>query len=88
MDVTRIVATAIRSSSHLRLVCEPELSVLLFQRPGWDASDYREWSHRMAHKGAILCMPTTWHGDPVLRLAFVNPATQPERVIEALDTLR
>ena len=88
LDVTRIVATAIRSSSHLRLVCEPELSVLLFQRPGWDASDYREWSHRMAHKGAILCMPTTWHGDPVLRLAFVNPATQPERVIEALDALR
>ncbi len=88
LDVTRIVATAIRSSSHLRLVCEPELSVLLFQRPGWDASDYREWSHRMAHKGAILCMPTTWRGDPVLRLAFVNPATQPEPVIEVLDTLR
>ena len=87
LDVTRIVATAFRSSSHLRLVCEPELSVLLFQRPGWDASDYREWSHRMAHKGAILCMPTTWHGDPVLRLAFVNPATPAGLVVAALDTL-
>jgi glutamate/tyrosine decarboxylase-like PLP-dependent enzyme len=88
LDTTRIVATAIRSSSHLKLVCEPELSVLVFQRPGWHTSDYREWSHRMAHNGAILCMPTTWRGDPVLRLAFVNPATQPEQVIEVLDTLR
>ena len=88
LDTARTVATAIRTSSHLKLVCEPELSVLLFLRPGWDTSDYREWSHQMAHAGAILCMPTTWRGDPVLRLAFVNPATPSERVIEVLDTLR
>jgi len=30
----------------------------------------------MAREGAILCLPTTWHEDPVLGLAFVNPATQ------------
>jgi hypothetical protein len=42
----------------------------------------------MGHAGAILCLPTTWRGHPVLRLAFVNPATQPERVIEVLTTLR
>jgi glutamate/tyrosine decarboxylase-like PLP-dependent enzyme len=88
LDISRSVATAIRSSSHLRLVCEPQLSVLLFQRPGWDIGAYHEWSQRLAHEGVILCLPTTWHGDPVLRLAFVNPATQAERVIEVLGTLR
>ena len=88
LDTSRTVATAIRSSSFLNLVCDPQLSVLLFERPGWDAGAYREWSQRMAREGVILCVPTTWQGDPVLRLAFVNPATQAERVIEVLETLR
>ena len=48
LDVSRIVADAIRSSSHLDLVCEPQLSVLLFRRVGWDAETYSEWSQRMA----------------------------------------
>jgi glutamate/tyrosine decarboxylase-like PLP-dependent enzyme len=88
LDISRTVATAIRDGSHLHLVCEPQLSILLFQRAGWDAGAYREWSQRMAREGVIMCVPTTWRGDPVLRLAFVNPATEAERVIEVLDTLR
>jgi glutamate/tyrosine decarboxylase-like PLP-dependent enzyme len=84
----RTVSAAIESSRHLNLACEPQLSVLLFQRAGWQAEDYREWSHRAAHDGVILCLPSTWRGEPVLRLAFVNPATKAERVIQVLDTLR
>ena len=70
------------------LVCEPQLSVLLFRRVGWHRGAYREWSQRMAGEGVILCLPTTWHGETALRLAFVNPATQAGRVIDVLDTLR
>ena len=88
LAVSQTVADSIRSSSHLELVCEPQLSVLLFRRVGWDAEAYSEWSQRLAREGVILCVPTTWHGETVLRLAFVNPATRPERVIEVLDTLR
>ena len=88
LDTSRVVAAAIRSSPHLVLVCEPDLSVLLFQRIGWDIAAYRRWSQRMAREGALLCLPTTWRGDPVLRLVFVNPATKAERVIDLLDTLR
>lgn len=88
LDVSRTVADAIRSSSHLELVCEPELSVLLFRRVGWDPETYSEWSQRLAREGVILCLPTTWHDEIVLRLAFVNPATNAERVIEVLETLR
>ncbi|WP_310526253.1 pyridoxal-dependent decarboxylase [Nocardioides sp.] len=87
LDISRTVAAAIRSSSHLELVCEPQLSVLLFRRVGWNPEAYREWSQRLAREGVILCLPTTWHGETVLRLAFVNPATKAERVIKVLDTL-
>ena len=82
------VAAAIRASDHLRLVCEPELSVVLFERPGWDDRAYAQWSSRLAKEGVILCIPTRWEGRTVLRLAFVNPATRAERVIEVLQTLR
>jgi glutamate/tyrosine decarboxylase-like PLP-dependent enzyme len=88
LETTRTVAAAIRASEHLNLVCEPELSVLLFERPGWDHDAYAQWSRALAKQGAILCVPTKWHGTTVLRLAFVNPDTQPARVIEVLDTLR
>jgi glutamate/tyrosine decarboxylase-like PLP-dependent enzyme len=88
LDVSRTVAAAIRSSPHLELVCEPQLSVLLFRRVGWDPDTYSEWSQRLAREGVILCLPTTWQGETVLRLAFVNPATRAERVIEVLETLR
>jgi glutamate/tyrosine decarboxylase-like PLP-dependent enzyme len=88
LSTAREVADAIRESDFLRLVAEPELSVLLFERPGWSAEDYAEWSHRMAVAGTILCVPTTWHDAAVLRLAFVNPETDPARVIEVLETLR
>ena len=40
----------------------------------------------LAQEGVILCLPTDWQGRTVLRLAFVNPATDPERVIEVLRT--
>ena len=88
LETTRTVAAAIRVSDHLDLICEPELSVLLFERPGWDHDAYASWSNALAKQGAILCVPTKWHGRTVLRLAFVNPDTQPARVIEVLDTLR
>jgi glutamate/tyrosine decarboxylase-like PLP-dependent enzyme len=88
LDISRTVAAAIRSSTHLNLLCEPDLSVLLFERPGWGAGDYRDWSQRMAREGVILCVPTTWWGRPVLRLAFVNPSTQAERVIDVLGRLQ
>ncbi len=87
MDISRQVAEAIRSSPCLDLVCEPQLSVLLFRRLGWNPEDYHEWSERLAHEGTILCIPTTWQGETVLRLVFVNPATKAERVIDVLQTL-
>jgi glutamate/tyrosine decarboxylase-like PLP-dependent enzyme len=85
LATARQVAAAIRTSDHLRLVREPELSVLLFERPGWSAADYAVWSKRLAREGVILCLPTLWQGRTLLRLAFVNPATRADHVIKVLE---
>jgi glutamate/tyrosine decarboxylase-like PLP-dependent enzyme len=85
ISTAREVAAAIAGSDHLRLLREPELSVVLFERPGWTPEDYATWSRRLAHEGVILCLPTIWNGRTVLRLAFVNPATRADHVIEVLE---
>ncbi|WP_286250477.1 pyridoxal phosphate-dependent decarboxylase family protein [Streptomyces graminofaciens] len=87
LTTSRQVADAIRASDHLRLVTEPELSVVLFERPGWTAQDYAKWSARAAETGAMLCVPTQWNGATVLRMAFVNPDTRADDVIDVLRTL-
>jgi glutamate/tyrosine decarboxylase-like PLP-dependent enzyme len=88
LATSRKVADAIRASDHLRLVAEPELSVLLFERLGWSPDEYAAWSARAARAGALLCVPTRWNGATVLRLAFVNPETRADEVLDALETLR
>ncbi len=86
LAITHEVADAIRASSTLRLLTEPDLSVLLFDRPGWTPEQYQSWSDDLSHAGRILCVPTRWRGETVLRLAFVNPTTDPAAVIEILTS--
>ena len=74
-------AELIRSSQHLELVSEPELSVLLFRRTGFTPVDYEAWSARMLADGEAFVVPTAWKGETVLRLCLVNPRT-------TLDDLR
>jgi len=88
LTTAREVARAISRSDHLDLVCEPELSVVLFRRIGWGIEQYDQWSRELSASGTIFCVPTSWHGEPVLRLAFVNPDTQASAVITVLETLR
>jgi glutamate/tyrosine decarboxylase-like PLP-dependent enzyme len=81
----RTVADAIAASEHLELLMEPELSVVVFRRPGWTPAAYRRWSQRLAQEGTLLCLPTAFRGEIALRLAFVNPATDPAAVIAVLE---
>ena len=85
LDSARTVADAIRASEHLELLMEPELSVVVFRRPGWTPAAYRRWSQRLAKDGTMLCVPTAFRGEIALRLAFVNPATDPRAVIAVLE---
>jgi glutamate/tyrosine decarboxylase-like PLP-dependent enzyme len=84
LATARAVADGIRRIPQLTLLKEPILSVVLFERPGWDDAAYRRWSKRLALDGRILCVPTQWQGRTALRLAFVNPATEADHVLEVL----
>lgn len=84
LTTARAIADGIRGVPTLELLLPPELSVLIFERPGWTDADYHRWSTRLAHDGLILCVPTAWQGRTALRLALVNPATRADRVIDIL----
>ncbi|MDQ8046132.1 MAG: aminotransferase class V-fold PLP-dependent enzyme, partial [Patulibacter sp.] len=83
----RRVAEAIDAAEHLELLAEPELSIVLFRRPGWTDERYAAWSSAASKDGVLLCVPTKYHGDTVLRLAFINPETRADLVIAVLATL-
>ena len=85
LATARTVARAIDAAEHLELLLEPELSVVVFRRPGWTPEAYQRWSRRLAKEGTILCVPTAFRGQPALRLAFVNPETDPAAVIAVLS---
>lgn len=84
LATARSVAQGIEETEHLELVLEPELSVVMFRRPGWDEDAYHRWSRRLALDGTILVVPTRHEGEMVMRMAFVNPDTDGERVLEIL----
>lgn len=81
-------ADLIRASDHLELVIEPELSVVVFRRLGWGASDYHAWSDAQLAEGTAFVVPTSWHGEPVLRYCVVNPLTTVDDLADVFESLR
>lgn len=75
MQTARTCADLIEKSSDLELIRRPELSVVLFRRPGWEAVDYQAWADRLFAARLAFIAPTTWEGAPAARLAFLNPST-------------
>jgi len=87
LELARTAARLIDDAPHLELLLEPELSVVLFRRDGWTLSDYQAWSDQLLAAGTAFVVPSSWQGEPCLRLCFVNPATTPELVKGILATL-
>lgn len=91
--VERCLATTVHAAKQIEarpeveLATEPQLSVVLFRRLGWEAADYAAWSHRLRVSGRGLVTPTTFRGRPALRLCFVNPRTTEADVDLILDSL-
>ncbi|MGB5951542.1 MAG: aminotransferase class V-fold PLP-dependent enzyme [Ornithinimicrobium sp.] len=85
LSTARAVAAGIENIEQLDLLVAPELSVVMFDRPGWDEEDYNRWCDRLAREGTMLCVPTRWKDRAVLRVVFVNPDTSAEAVLKILD---
>jgi len=88
LAVTRDAAAEIRERAELELLLEPELSVVLFRRVGWGPDEYEGWWRRPLDAQIGFVQPTTWMGEKVARLCFVNPRTTTEHVRGVLDTMR
>ena len=87
LSTAQAAARLIEASPHVELVREPELSVVLFRRPGWDRAHYDAWSAELLARQIGFVVPTSWEGEPVGRFAFLHPHTTLDIVGEILDTL-
>jgi len=87
LALTKDVARAIEAHPDLELLLEPQLSIVLFRRLGWQPAQYQAWSDRMLDEQVGFVVPTTYAGETVLRFCFVNPRTTLADVEGLLATL-
>jgi L-2,4-diaminobutyrate decarboxylase len=85
--LARETAELVRASSHIELLVEPQLSIVVFRRLGWNAADYAAWSDSQLAAGTSFVVPTSHDGETVLRLCFINPRTTLDEVRALLATL-
>jgi len=87
LAIAQVSAQLITTTPQTELVREPELSVVLFRRPGWNKLDYDAWSARLLSDQTGFVTPTTWEGETVARFAFLHPGTTLDMVAEILATM-
>ncbi len=87
LAITRQTAGLVTEHPKLELIMEPELSVVLFRRLGWEPDDYEAWWRRLIDAQIAFVQPTSWKGEKVARLCFVNPRTTLDHVRAILGTM-
>jgi L-2,4-diaminobutyrate decarboxylase len=88
LTVARRGRELIDAAPHLRLLVEPDLAVLVFERDGWGPEDYAEWSARLLDEQLAFVVPTRHHGRVCTRFAIVNPLTTPDDLQLIIDSMR
>ena len=87
LAVAQAAAAEVSARAYLRLLREPDLSVIVFRRLGWAPRQYHEWSDRLMQANFAFVTPTTHEGEVVARLAIVNPRTTEADIVAILDTM-
>lgn len=87
ITTTAYAAERLRAIAGVQLVLEPELTVILFRKAGWDAARWGEWAGDLLDRGIAFVAPTRWKGETVGRLVFLHPLTTRAIVDEVIDTL-
>lgn len=87
LQLTRDCASEIARHPDLELLMKPELSVVLYRRIGWGPADYESWWRRVLDAQIGFVQPTSWKGEKVVRLCFINPRTTMEHVRAVLGTM-
>jgi L-2,4-diaminobutyrate decarboxylase len=87
LRIARVGAELVPRADHLELLLEPELSIVVFRRVGWDGAAYQAWSDDQLTTQQSFVTPTAWHGETVLRWCIVNPLTTVEDLEAIVDSL-
>ncbi len=87
MEVARDAAEQVRNHKNLKLVLEPSLSIVAFERVGWERADYEKWSDQLLADQIGFVTPSAHKGKPILRFAIVNPWTKESDISAILATL-
>ena len=87
VQIARDLACQIDATPNLELLLGPQLTVVLFKATNLKGPELAEWCEVQRRSGALLCLPTKWRGEEVLRLCIVNPETDTDHVMNVLRTL-
>ncbi|MDN6373562.1 MAG: pyridoxal-dependent decarboxylase, partial [Brevibacterium aurantiacum] len=87
IELARQIGSEIKRRPNLKLVREPELSVVVFERVEWSREDYQQWSDRLLEDQRAFVVPSSHQGRPNARFAIVNPLTTFEDLVDILDTM-
>jgi len=85
--IAETLANRIAAHPGLDLLLGPQLTVILFRPMSMEDADMVAWAEVQRRSGALLCLPTRWRGRLVFRLCIVNPQTDPNHVMDVLETL-
>lgn len=88
LSLTRRIADEIAARPELRLVRDPQLSVVVFERDGWERADYDRWSAELLDSQRAFVVPSSHAGRPNTRFAILNPLTTFDDLVGILDTMR
>jgi glutamate/tyrosine decarboxylase-like PLP-dependent enzyme len=88
IDVAHEIADVIRSMDHVELVRNPELSVVVFERKGWDINQYNAWSDQLLKDEIGFVVPSSHKGRPNTRFAIVNPLTSVKLLTQILESMK
>ncbi|MEY3624737.1 MAG: hypothetical protein RL696_118 [Actinomycetota bacterium] len=87
VDLAFKIAEVIEQRPYLRLVRKPQLSVVVFERIGWELADYESWSEKLLADQFAFVVPSSHQGKPNTRFAIVNPLTKFEDLVTILDSM-
>lgn len=88
LALTQRIAAEIAARPGLRLVRDPQLSVVVFEREGWERADYDRWSDELLDSQRAFVVPSSHRGRPNTRFAILNPLTTFDDLVGILDTMK
>jgi glutamate/tyrosine decarboxylase-like PLP-dependent enzyme len=87
IDLARQIADVIKARPDLKLVREPELSVVVFEKDGWGLNEYNAWSEKLLARQQAFVVPSSHQGKPNARFAIVNTKTELSELVSILDSM-